>query len=264
MTEKDDFENLSGAFALDAVSPEERAAVEKALASSELLRAEAAELADTAAALADAVPPVQPSAGLKDAIFAQLDATPQLPREESVDAVSAPASVPVPGPVAGPAVVPAEARARARWFRRPAILVAGVAAAAAIVVGGITVPILLGGTTQQQDPFDAIASASDAVAVTTAVAGGGTATVVWSGELGRAAIELEGATPLDESSDYELWFMGDDGTRSAGLVRVDGSGDARQVLDGDMGAGDIIGLTVEPAGGSPQPTGDPILAVPTA
>lgn len=262
MTEKDDFENLSGAFALDAVSPEERAAVEKALASSELLRAEAAELADTAAALADAVPPVQPSAGLKDAIFAQLDATPQLPREESVDAVSTPASV--PGPVAGSGVGPAEARARARWFHRPAILVAGVAAAAAIVVGAITVPILLGGTTQQQDPFDAIASASDAVAVTTAVAGGGTATVVWSGELGRAAIELEGATPLDESSDYELWFMGDDGTRSAGLVRVDGSGDARQVLDGDMGAGDIIGLTVEPAGGSPQPTGDPILAVPTA
>ncbi len=58
--------------------------------------------------------------------------------------------------------------------------------------------------------------------------------------------------------------MGDDGTRSAGLVRVDDSGDARQELAGEMGAGDIIGLTVEPAGGSPQPTGDPIPAVPTA
>jgi anti-sigma-K factor RskA len=258
VTEKDDFENLSGAFALDAVSPEERAAVEKALASSESLRAEAGELADTAAALADAVQPVQPSAGLKDAIFAQLDATPQLPREERApDAVVEPSAAP-------DAAGPAQERARARWFRRPAVLVTAVAAAAALVVGGITVPLLINGTTQQQDPFAAIASASDAQTVTTAVANGGTATVVWSGELGRAAIELEGATPLDESSDYELWFMGDDGTRSAGLVQVDDTGDARQELAGEMGAGDIIGLTVEPAGGSPQPTGDPILAVPTA
>jgi len=263
VTEKDDFENLSGAFALDAVSPEERAAVEKALAGSEAMRAEAGELADTAAALADAVEPVQPSAGLKDAIFAQLDATPQLPREvQAPDAVAADASA---APVAPPpAPGPAEERARTRWFRRPAVLVTAVAAAAALVVGGITVPLLINGTSQQQDPFAAIASASDAQTVTAEVANGGTATVVWSGELGRAAIELEGATPLDDSSDYELWFMGDDGTRSAGLVRVDDSGDARQELAGEMGAGDIIGLTVEPAGGSPQPTGDPILAVPTA
>lgn len=250
-TERDDFENLSGAFALDAVSPEERAAVERALAASESLRAEAGELADTASALADATSPVKPTAGLKDAIFAQLDATPQLPREERV-----PDAVVAPGPV--------ESRARARWFRRPGVIVAGVAAAAALVVGGITVPILLGGTTQQQDPFQAIASASDAETVTAPVVGGGTATVVWSGELGRAAIELEGATPLDESNDYELWFMGADGTRSAGLVQVDDTGDARQELTGEMGAGDVIGLTVEPAGGSPQPTGEPILAIPTA
>lgn len=261
MTEKDDFENLSGAFALDAVSPEERAAVEKALAGSETLRAEAGELADTAAALADATEPVQPSAGLKASIFAQLDATPQLPREERApDAVVEASEASAAPDAAGPA----EERARARWFRRPAVLITAVAAAAALVVGGITVPLLIDGTTQQQDPFAAIASASDAQTVTTAVANGGTATVVWSGELGRAAIELEGATPLDESSDYELWFMGDDGTRSAGLVQVDDTGDARQELAGEMGAGDIIGLTVEPAGGSPQPTGDPILAVPTA
>lgn len=252
MTERDDFENLSGAFALDAVSPEERAAVEKALAASESLRAEAGELADTAAALADAVQPVQPSAGLKDALFAQLDATPQLPREPATpDAVEPPTG-------------PAEERARARWFRRPAVIVAGVAAAAALVVGGVTVPILLGGTTQQQDAFAAIASASDAQSETAQVSGGGTATVVWSGELGRAAIQLDGASPLDEQSDYELWFIGTDGPRSAGLVTVDASGDARQELDGAMAAGDAIGLTVEPAGGSELPTTDPVLVVATA
>lgn len=252
MTDKDDFENLSGAFALDAVSPEERAAVERALAGSESLRAEAGELADTAAALADATAPVQPSAGLKDAIFARLDATPQLPREEvAPDAVQAPAG-------------PAEQRARARWFRRPVVVVAGVAAAAALVVGGITVPILLGGASQQQDAFQAIAAASDAQRETARVSGGGTATVVWSGELGRAAIQLDGAAPLDDASDYELWFIGADGAQSAGLVKVDASGDARQELDGEMAAGDAIGLTVEPAGGSEQPTTDPILVVATA
>ena len=260
MTEKDDLENLSGAFALDAVSPEERAAVERALAGSESLRAEAGELADTAAALADAVQPVRPSAGLKDAIFAQLDATPQLPREQAApDAVVPPAQPVQPDPVG-----PAEARARTRWFRRPAVVVTGIAAAAALIVGGITVPVLLAGTTQQQDDFAAIAAASDAQRSTADVVGGGTATVVWSGELGRAAIELDGAAPLDDASDYELWFIGADGPRSAGVVKVDASGDARQELAGDMAAGDAIGLTVEPAGGSEQPTTDPVLVVATA
>lgn len=246
MTEKDDLENLSGAFALDAVDAEERAAVERALAGSESLRAEAGELADTAAALADAVQPVQPSAGLKDAIFAQLDATPQLPREAEV----APTG-------------PAEERARARWFRRPAVVITGVAAAAALIVGGFTVPALLTGTTQQQDEFAAIAAASDAQSATMPM-DGGTATVVWSGELGRAAIDLDEVPVPDAQSDYELWFIGADGPRSAGVVTVDESGNARQELDGQMAAGDSIGLTVEPAGGSEQPTTDPILVVTTA
>ncbi len=260
MTEKDDLENLSGAYALDAVSAEERAAVERALAGSEALRAEVGELADTAAALADAVPPVQPSAGLKDAIFAQLDATPQLPREAAADAdVAVEADAVVAAPTGA-----AEQRAQTRWFRRPAVVVAAVAAAAAIIVGGFTLPGLITGTSQQQDDFAAIAAASDAQSATMQMTDGGTATVVWSGELGRAAIDLADAPTLDAASDYELWYIGPEGPRSAGVVTVDDSGNARQELEGEMAAGDAIGLTVEPAGGSEQPTTDPILVVATA
>ena len=36
------------------------------------------------------------------------------------------------------------------------------------------------------------------------------------------------------------------------------------VLAGSMNAGDTIGVTVEPAGGSPAPTGEPLFVVETA
>lgn len=249
-------ESLTGAFALGAVTAEERAAVERALDSSESLRAEVAELTGTAAALAGAVEPVVPSSGLKDSIFAMLDATPQLPRasaDADVDADAAAAAAP---PTA------AERRAQVRWFRRPLVIAAGAAAAAALVVGTLVLPTVL--SSPPPDPFQVVATAPDAETVVSTMDDGAQVTLVWSGELALAAVEVDGMPALPATNDYELWFIGEDGPRSAGVITMDASGDARQQLVGEMAAGESIGITIEPAGGSPQPTTDPILVVATA
>lgn len=274
-TDSSAIENLTGAYALDAVTDEERAAVERALDGSEALRAEVGELADTASALAAAVEPVEPSAALKASIFAMLDATPQLPRaaaDAHAAADAAPGAVVDPAPeaaiapgsapatAAGPATA-AERRAQVRWFRRPLVIAAGAAAAAALVVGTLVLPTVL--SSPPQDPFQVVAAAPDAETVISTMDDGAQVTLVWSGELALAAVAVDGMPPLPETNDYELWFIGADGPRSAGVIAMNDAGDGSQQLVGEMAAGESIGITIEPAGGSPQPTTDPILVVAT-
>jgi anti-sigma-K factor RskA len=59
---------------------------------------------------------------------------------------------------------------------------------------------------------------------------------------------------------YQLWVIGPDGARSAGLLS--GTGRAGPVLAPDVAPGDRIGITVEPAGGTSGPTTTPVIAVP--
>lgn len=230
---KDDgVENLTGAYALDALSPQERAAVEAAMAESESLRTEIVELTDTAVELGLAVPPVTPRPELRASVLAALDDVPQ----------DAPARRRVRGA--------AETKAKLRWGR-VGVMLASAAAIAVLVVGGITV-------THFTNPMTVLTSAQDLERVTEPVEGGGTATVMWSASLGQAAMVVEGIGPLPDHFVYQAWFMGDE-IRSAGVF----TGDAAMVLEGEMHAGDQIGISIEPEGGSAQPTTSPILAVDT-
>ncbi|MGJ8722728.1 MAG: zf-HC2 domain-containing protein, partial [Salinibacterium amurskyense] len=169
----DDLAAQSGAYALNALSPEEREAFEKHLAASDETRTETTELSDTAVALGIAIDPVTPPPALKANLMAMIAQTPQLPREadvaataddasSSVDAASAPLSnvTPLAASVApaadasaeqsstslpGPAT-PAETKAQARWFTRPATALAAVAAAVALIVAGGVVADSIGRT----------------------------------------------------------------------------------------------------------------------
>jgi len=51
------------------------------------------------------------------------------------------------------------------------------------------------------------------------------------------------------------------GAVSAGTFDSSGTGTVWRVLDGSITVGDLIGVTVEPKGGSTQPTTDPIVAI---
>lgn len=292
-----DPEQLLAAYALDAVSDEERAIVERHLAASPEARAEVEAYREAAVGLADEAPAVAPPPSLRDAIFARLDDAPQVdapapsesapaaPAAATSPAESAPAESLVPPPATplapvGPAPVatpadamapvgagPAERAARRRWFQRPAALVAS-AAAAVLLIAGAVVGLNWTGTAGwgAQREVQAIATADDAQTATVELASGGEVTLVWSEQLGRSAIRAERLPEPGDDRTYELWYIDASGEQPAatpaGLFDPD-RGAAYVVLDGEFEPGLLVGITVEPAGGSEAPTTEPIVAFET-
>lgn len=256
MTPRDETQASTGAYALNALSATERAELEQQLAGSEQLRAEVTELTDTAVELGLSVAPVDPPASLRDSILTAIETTPQLPAvepDESHERVAAPG--------------PAELKAQSRW-RGSLVRVGAVAASIALIVGlGFTVRA---GLQAQNDMTTAsqineIQAADDYQRQTMDLAGGGSATAVWSAQLHRAALIVDGWNQLPAGSTYELWFMDSEGAATpAGTFDVGGDGSHSVVLAGAMDAGDTIGVTVEPAGGSETPSDDVVLVMPTA
>jgi anti-sigma-K factor RskA len=170
---------------------------------------------------------------------------------------------------------PAAAAARRRWFMRPAALLSAAAVAVVFLGVGLGVGTSFGpsngpgpGTTQASSGLDRIYAASDFKRTTAKVTGGGTATVVWSNSLGKSAVILDGVAAAPEDKTYELWYIGSEGSggkiSAAGLMDGVADGVHSAVLTGTKPHGATIGMTVEPAGGSEQPTTTPIMAVPTA
>ena len=144
---------------------------------------------------------------------------------------------------------------------------AAVAAAIALFVGGgvITTSLAQNSFAQQQaDQLAAINSADDAQRASVDLADGGTATLVWSNTLLSSALIVDGLAPLPADRTYELWYINDAGARPAGTFGVAGSGSTWRVLDGTMKAGDTVGVTVEPRGGSDAPTTDPVVVIASA
>ena len=247
-SEEKDPRSLTGAYALDAVSDEERAVLEEHLSTSEATRNEVTELQDTAVLLGLATTPVTPSADLKARLMAQVAQTPQLAPVGAAAAAIAPTRV--------------ELKAQQRWFSRTAIAITA-AVAILLIGGGIVIANLNDGSQHpiQADGITIIRAADDAQQVEAAVATGGTVTLVWSGELAQAALIADGMNPLSDDQVYELWYIGEGGPRAAGTFTVDENGAVQQVLEGDMRAGDLVGITIEPAGGSEQPTSEPIARI---
>ncbi|MDP9737704.1 anti-sigma factor [Curtobacterium sp. 260] len=302
MTERhDDPALLTGSHALDALSDDERALLEHALTTSPELQAETDSLRETALQLAYAVEPIDPPASLKASLMAQIARTPQTAptdRTAPVAGLEAPlASAASPAPVVGAAPAPApvaetgnviglgaadaagyadgaaSAKARRRWFQRPAAALSAAAAVAVVFLGvGLGVGTNFGqtegtspGTTQASGTLDSIYAASDFQRTTAKVPGGGSATVVWSHDVGKSAVILDGVEQAPQGKTYELWYIGSEGGEivPAGLVDSARNGVHTAVLDGKLTPGAAIGMTVEPEGGSDQPTSTPLMAVPT-
>jgi anti-sigma-K factor RskA len=91
------------------------------------------------------------------------------------------------------------------------------------------------------------------------VTGGGRVSVVMSDALGDAVVVLDDPPEISVELAYQLWYVGDE-IRSAGVLGS--SVDTTTVLLRDVEGADAVALSVEPRGGSDQPTTDPITAVP--
>ena len=230
--------DLAGAYALDALSAEERAAYERAIAGSEEARSEATELQDTAVILGLSVAPVDPPAALRARLLAAAVTTPQ-----QLDVTTGPAAN----------------RARARWSR-VALAATSVAASIALIVGGVALV-----TSQQPATQDAMMAAlkqaPDMHQMQTELATGETVMLRWSPQLASSAVIVDGMDPAPSDKVYQLWYIDEEGARPAGILSIVDEGKSWYVLDGAMDENDKVGVTVEPMGGSVEPTTDPIVVL---
>lgn len=255
MKSSDDARLLSGAYALDAVSQEEARAFEAEMRSSEELRGEIAGLTDTAVVLGLSVRPVDPPPALRARLLDLIDTTPQLVPEEvpEVPPVSAPALRMPSGDHGAPR--------RPSWRRRPSVLLAMAAVAALLFGGGVLVDHALQPPTQAV-AFAQLNQASDLQRTQAAVAGGGTATVMWSDSLNESAVVLNGVNHPSGKS-LQMWVVTGATAKSAGLYSPP-NGERFEIMQGALQPKQAVAITVEPAGGSAQPTTKPIVVLPTA
>jgi anti-sigma-K factor RskA len=105
-------------------------------------------------------------------------------------------------------------------------------------------------------------SAPEAKLLTHTVTNGGVATVVLAADRHELAVVTTGLPALPPGQVYQLWLIGKPAITSAGLLPPAKDGRTPPVLATGVVKGDTLGLTVEPAGGSAQPTTKPILALP--
>ena len=259
---------LTGAYALNAVTDAERTDFERhALDNPEALE-EVRSLSETAALLAYGTPTQIPPPELKANVMAAIRNTRQLRASSVVRDISS-AGAPRP---AGTTARPRPAGlARRRW----APLVS--AAAALVLLAGVGLGGWVAGQDAsrrdmehqvavaqeqqaQQAALLAIMASPDAKIQTTAIGDSGSVTVASSQKVNQAAIMASSMPVLPTGKTYELWFISAAGAVPAGLMPgTKGTAEAVQVLNGELGGATHVGITVEPAGGSPKPTTTPVL-----
>ncbi|PKT68090.1 anti-sigma factor [Streptomyces populi] len=244
-----DLHALTGAYALHALHDDERAAFEHHLASCDACGQEVAEFTATVGRLALAST-VRTRPAMREQVLERITMVRQVPPGAAVlERVRR-------GGRGG--------RALGRWA-----LAACVAAAAAF--GGTAVwqyeraqgaVDRAAQAERHAEDVAGVLAAPDARSRSVKVAGGA-GTLVVSASRDRAVFAVSRMAPPPGGKVYQLWFADGGKMRSAGLMDPGRSSQA-VLMQGAVDGASGIGVTVEPAGGSKQPTSAPIalLSVP--
>ncbi len=244
------FEDLAAAYALGALTDEERWEFEAHLAEHPELLAEVEELGEAARLLALAPQEHEPSPELRRNLLERVGGVP--------DATFAD-------------------RPRRRVGLEALLGPGGLAAAAAVVA--VVVGLFVWNLSLQernealQADVQGLQSESEALQAeveerrTYELQGSGAASeargeVMTTGE-GRAVLVAENLPPAPEGQVYEAWVVHDGVPEPAGLFEPrDGS--AAATVEVPLEGAEAVAVTLEPAGGSPMPTSDPLLTAPLA
>jgi anti-sigma-K factor RskA len=247
---------LAGAYALDALTGADRARFERHLARCEQCAREIASLREATARLGAAMA-AEPPPGLTGRALAAAARTRQLPPLTRDPARSWPGRHAAAAGAARHAAGPL----RRAWMPRLAV---ALAVAAAFLAGFLGLAARGAQHQLQQDQsrsqgIAAVLTARDAHMFSARVRTGGTATVVMSGREHALVFAAAGLRALPASRSYELWLMGPGGDKPAAMLPAPRQGMTGPVLASGLSAGDRLGLTVEPASGSPRPTSPALL-----
>lgn len=241
-----DIHTLGGAYALDAVDDLERASFERHLAECASCSLEVAEYRETVTRLAEgswSVPPPR----MREQVLARAAATQQFAPLGQRRGRSNPV---------------------ARWRR-----LAAAAAAVAVLGAGTAVTtyavqeqrlgaerVAVAAAQERAARIESVLAAPDAALRAGGLTGGGRVTVVVSDTEDAGVVVLAGAPAPGPDRAYQLWVL--DGIRpiSVGLLPA-GQSQATQLIEGVRGRG-AFAVSLEPAGGSPQPSTTPLVGIP--
>ncbi|MGH3321915.1 MAG: anti-sigma factor [Streptosporangiaceae bacterium] len=239
MSTPDNLHALTGAYAVDALDDIERRTFERHLATCETCAEEVRELREAGARLGAAAAETPPPE-LWERVRAAAATTPQLP--------------PTHSHVSG--------RGARGWTR---VFLAAAACLLLVAVGlgawNAELHRQLNQTQRASDRVAAVLAAPDAAIHTKHLSGTGTASVVVSHRRHAAVFVGSDLPDLPQDRTYELWAITASGPHPAGLFQTGTRGRVVHLLDSRLAAAHQVALTIEPAGGSPQPTTTPIFAV---
>ncbi|WP_336711377.1 anti-sigma factor domain-containing protein [Arthrobacter sp. USHLN218] len=113
---------------------------------------------------------------------------------------------------------------------------------------------------QTQGAMLGILTSEDAKVATARMADGAVVTVAYAPSLNQGAVTAHGLPELPAGKTYELWLQHDDVMVPAGLMSGASAGSPMMtLLEGQLSGATAVGITVEPEGGSPAPTTEPIM-----
>jgi anti-sigma-K factor RskA len=235
---------LTGAYALHALSDDEREEFERHLDDCDACAQEVRELTATAARLGLAVSATPPP-GMKAAVLGRISTVRQEP------------------PIAPPPARQAAARLRGRRMARFAL-----AACLAVTAGSAGIAVWqhqnaddarqqARAAQQQSEQLAGVLAAPDAKATTGRLADGASGTLVVAHSRNQAVFVASGLPTPPSGRTYQLWFNDAGTMRPAGLMDPSRTTEA-VLLSGPVDKASGMGITVEPAGGSPAPTTPPL------
>jgi len=230
----DELNILAGAYALDALDDAERTVFEEHLAGCERCAEEVRGLRQTAAELSK-VTEVAPPPQLRADVLAGISQVRPLP----------------------PVLDNVLALRRARVARSTWQLVAAACALIAIVVGGWGYSQHRSAERARSAQESVVASllAQPGVKAMTTSFSQGSGTIIYSPGEHEIVLLGRGLKPLPTGKTYQLWMLPDKGQAvSGGTFRTNGSGNVEYQVHGDLAGFSKMGISVEPVGGSAQPT----------
>jgi Anti-sigma-K factor rskA len=264
---RQDLHTLAGAYALDALDPgAELTRFTRHLQRCQSCASEVRGFREVATAMAFAATTEAP-AEMRDRVMTVVAHTRQLPPEIRTHAR------------------PRQARTRGPWVPWLSGAIATAAIAVAVFFGfaqahtqhqlnqaraqNQTLTVLqahiqaeLDAARAHDQALAAILSAPNAQFLSERTTAGGVAGVVLDAATRKLIVATAGLPGLPAGKVYQLWLIGPVKITSAGLLPPAKAGATAPVVATGIVKGDKLGLTVEPAPGSKQPTTTPILALP--
>ncbi|WP_460682280.1 anti-sigma factor [Nesterenkonia populi] len=248
-----DHEYLAAGYALGGLTAEEYEAARSLHETDPRFRREVASFSDTMALLSESDDPVAPSSDTDAAILGIPHQ--DVPGEEQ------------PGPAATPAASgPRAARSdRDRLTRGVFALVASVLIIVAAALGTMLwnqvqqaqqIEESLTAAEREREQMELLLAAPDLTAAHAESAVGGSVSVTYSPDAQLIHIVPHDLPAPADDEAMQMWLIDEDGPHSLGLMSAESS-EMLSAVEIEEGA--AFGVTVEPSGGSAEPTDDPII-----